>query len=425
MDWGKESARQTLAARGVRFVHLQFTDISGAIKGVTLPLAELEQALERGVWFDGSAIEGFARVSESDMWLRPDLDALLVVYNINDIAEARLVCDVMTPFGELYGGAPRTALRQVMDEAAELGYDYRVGIEFEFSARASESRMAGLSLAYKVAEVQRHLLTIMAESGVLAEAREGSLDEGRYGIYVWPIDALRAADAVTTLRYALTPLARQHGLQISIMPQASTEGGSLELRVHQTLVDRETGQNVLVEPAGELAPTASSPLHRFIGGQLRHAAAMTAVLAPRVNAYKRSDAAWRIGWGRQNRYTILRVARTATPDRNRVVARGADPSCNPYLALATLLACGSDGLRDGRYVVDAVDESKPDSANARQHLDALPDSLREALDALAGDGVVRGALGPVISERFLAAGGQQWATYRREVTAWERQRYVG
>ncbi len=193
---------------------------------------------------------------------------------------------------------------------------------------------------------------------MLAEAREGSLYEGRYGIYVWPIDALRAADAVTTLRYALNPVARDHGLQISLMPQATTEGGSLELRVHQTLVDRATGQNVLVEPTDKALPVGDSPLHRFIGGQLRHASAMAAVLAPGVNAYKRAAVAWRVGWGHFNRYTLLRVARAALPDRNRVEVRGADPSCNPYLALATLLSCGLDGLRDGRYVVDAVDETR-------------------------------------------------------------------
>jgi glutamine synthetase len=419
-----------MEAHGVRFIQLQFTDISGAVKGVTLPLSQYDRALETGVWFDGSAIEGFARVSESDMLLRPDADALLVIYELNGISEARLVCDVLTPFGERYGGAPRTALRQALEEAARAGYDYRVGVEIEFAAMAPGAGAPRRTpLAVEVARAQRHLLTILADSGVMAEARESSLNEGHYGLYIWPVDALRAADAVTTLRYALGPVARDYGLRVSLMPQATPESGSLELRVHQLLIDRASERNVLVEMPDASAPEATAAidtaLRRFMGGQLRHAAALAAVLAPGVNAYKRADLPWRVGWGYHNRYTMLRVMRAAPPDVNRVEVRGADPSCNLYLALAALLVCGLDGLRDPRASIEPVAEGKGDLNGSRQHLEALPASLREALDALAIDSVVRGALGPVISERYLTAGGQQWATYRREVTAWERRHYAG
>lgn len=435
----REQVLQAARDRRVLFVNLQFTDIVGQVKSVTVPTAHLESALDRGVWFDGSSIEGFARISESDMFLRPDPDTFAILpWQSNEHQTARLICDVYTPDGERFLGSPRTALKVALEEAAALGYEYRAGPELEFflfERDAAGNPVPGAThdhasyfdaTADRGNLVRQDMTTALQAFGIDVETAHHETAVGQHEIDFRYDHALTAADNAVTFKYVLKAVAAQHGIYATFMPKPIRGVAGSGMHVHQSLADVHTGANLFADAAD---PYGLSTLARhFLAGQMRHARGMTAVLAPLVNSYKRLvpgyEAPVYVSWARVNRSALIRVPRFPSAESARIELRCPDPSCNPYLAFTVMLRAGLAGMREGLTPPPATEEDLYTSEGARQGLPVLPGSLREALDALADDAVIQQALGPHIYERFTDAKRQEWDDYRLSVSQWELDRYL-
>ncbi|MHB0856888.1 MAG: type I glutamate--ammonia ligase [Anaerolineae bacterium] len=436
-----ESISAQVRDSGVRFINLQFTDIVGMVKSVTVPVSQLDTVLDRGIWFDGSSIEGFARISESDMFLRPDLDTYaLIPWKAGNSAHrtARLICDVFTPDDHHFVGAPRAALARVMREATELGLEFLVGPELEFFLFEPDAS-GGLApsvthdrasyfdaTADRASLVRQDMITALEAFGIEVEAGHHEVAPGQHEIDFRYSNAIAAADNTVTFRYVLKAIAQQHGLYATFMPKPVSGINGSGMHVHQSLARLDSGENAFKDHSDIYG--LSRLAKQFIAGQLKHAPGMCAILAPLVNSYKRLvpgyEAPVYVSWARINRSALIRVPRPACQDATRLELRCPDPSCNPYLAFAVMLKCGLDGIKNELPVPDATEENLFESEWARHGLVTLPGSLQEALQELSRDTVVQEALGPHIYERFMDAKTQEWDSYRLQVTPWERDRYL-
>ena len=434
-----ESLLKIVQDEQVRFMDLQFTDIVGMTKSLTVPASQLPGVLERGVWFDGSSIEGFARISESDMFLVPDLDTFAIIpWSRQSHATARLICNVFTPGGERFLGAPRTALAIATAEARELGYEYLVGPELEFflyETDATGTPIPGAThddagyfdaTADRATLVRQEMITALESFGIEVEAGHHEVAPGQHEIDFRYDRALRAADNAITVKYAAKAIARSNGLYATFMPKPRQGMAGSGMHVHQSLWDTKTGQNLFFDADDRYG--LSELAKKFIAGQLKHAPAMSAILAPLVNSYKRLvvgyEAPVYISWARVNRSALIRVPRAGGPEATRLELRCPDPACNPYLAFAVMLKCGLDGIARDLPVPDPTEEDLFESEWARRGLETLPGSLREALTELERDAVVQDALGVHLYERFMDAKYQEWEDYRTAVTGWELDRYL-
>jgi glutamine synthetase len=434
-----QSITQAVKEGGVRLISLQFTDIVGTVKSVTVPASRLEHVLANGVWFDGSSIEGFVRISESDMLLAPDLDTFAIIpWETQAHKTARLICDVYTTDHDLFIGSPRTALSAVMAEAARMGYEYRVGPELEFflfETDASGNPLPDASYdkagyfdatADRGTLVRNDMINALEAFGIDVEAGHHEGAPGQHEIDFRYGNAVRTADNAVTLKYVFKAIAKQHGLYATFMPKPIRGINGSGMHVHQSLANLETGQNEFADAADPYG--LSKVAKHFLAGQLKHAQGMTAVVAPLVNSYKRLvpgyEAPVYISWARINRSALVRVPRSSLPEGTRLELRSPDPSCNPYLAFAVMLECGLDGIIHELPLPKPTEENLFESEWARTGLQALPGTLGEALNDLEEDSVVQEALGPHIYERFLDAKRQEWDEYRLQVSAWERERYL-
>jgi glutamine synthetase len=427
----------------VRFVNLEFTDVVGIVKSVTIPIEQFADCLAHDKWFDGSAIEGFARIAESDMYLRPDLStfALIPWSSPNDVT-ARIICDVLTPGGESYQGDPRAVLRRALREAEEQGFRYVVAPELEFfllqrekgtPAPLPHDQGSYFDLSTDLAaSVRREMVTALQRMGQRIEASHHEVAAGQHELDFEPADALATADAIMTARYALKAIAQGHGLYATFLPKPFYGINGSGMHVHQQLIWLKDQSNAFADPND--TEYGLTPLARhFLAGQLAHARGMTAILAPLVNSYKRLvpgyEAPVMISWGRVNREALLRVPRVNAdqPQQARIELRSPDPSCNLYLALAVMLKTGLDGIRQRLPLPAPVEESLvmlDETARLRHHIGLLPATLGEALEDLKRDEVVREALGEHIAERFLEAKTIEWTDYRKQVHPWELSRYL-
>lgn len=430
----------------IEFINLQFTDILGMVKNVTIPADRLEDALDHGVWFDGSAIEGFARIAESDMYLVPDLATYAhVPWEQNaGVVTARLICDVYTTNGNPFAGDPRHVLSNILRQAADMGYAYKVGPELEFFLFKPGPDGRVIPTPYdnagyfdvstdQAAHVRNQMTKALRAFGINIEASHHEVAVGQHEIDLSYSDALRAADDTVTFRVTLKAIAQLNGLYATFMPKPIGELNGSGMHVHQNLMDLVTGQNVFYDSHD---PYGLSKVGRqFIAGLLAHARGMTAVLAPLVNSYKRLVAGYErvnyeapiyLSWGHTNRSALVRVPRTSKgrPHATRVELRCPDPSCNPYLAFAVMLAAGLDGIKRQLSLGEAAEEDLFRVDPRALGLEALPRSLGEALHALSEDEVIKAALGPHVYERFLDAKAQEWDSYCGYVTQWEIDRYL-
>ncbi len=433
---------EIVAIEGVKFVQLQFTDIIGNVKNVTIPIDEFDDAIEHGVWFDGSSIEGFARIAESDMYLMPDLSTFAVIpWERGANVTARVICDVYTPDGEPFIGDPREVLRRAMREAEEMGFTYYTGPEPEFFLfRRDEHGQPTLEPHDRAGyfdvptdlgvDVRRQIVNALEGLGIDVEATHHEVAAGQHEIDFRYGDALRTADNVVTLRVAVKAIAQRNGLYATFMPKPIAGINGSGMHTHQSLADIETGENVFYEPDTEYG-LSDVALH-FIAGQLAHARGMTAVIAPTVNSYKRLvpgyEAPVYISWARHNRSALIRVPRISPgrPQTTRVELRCPDPSANPYLAFAVMLKAGLDGIKRRLEPPPPAEEDLyhlDERRLAQRQLQTLPGSLGEALDELEKDEVVASALGPHIFERFMEAKRREWNEYRVYVSGWEIERY--
>jgi glutamine synthetase len=440
----KEEITRYAAEEGIEFISMQFTDIVGIVKSVTIPVQELETALDRGIWFDGSSVEGFARIAESDMYLVPDLDTFAIIpWEQESGPSARFICDVYTPSGESFQGDPRQVLKQAMREAAAMGLTYHTGPEPEFFLfrRDGDGRAVprphdqggyfDLSTDRGV-EVRKKMVKALAAFGIRVEASHHEVATGQHEIDFRYTDVLRAADNVVTFKATLKEVARQHGLHATFMPKPIAGISGSGMHVHQSLVRLDTGENAFADGQDEYG--LSRLAREFVAGQLAHARNMCAVLAPLVNSYKRLvpgyEAPVYVSWGQINRSALIRVPQVnpERPESTRLELRCPDPSCNPYLAFAVMLRAGLDGVK--REL-----EAPPISNEDLYHLDEqgrkarglgiLPGSLGEALEELRRDTLMQAALGDHIFERFIEAKTIEWQEYRIQVSNWELERYLG
>lgn len=424
----------------IRFIDLQFTDVVGVVKNVTIPSQELGDALSNGIWFDGSSIEGFARVAESDMHLRPDISTFAILPWLNgDDATARLICDVFTPDGQPFPGDPRAVLQHAVQQAAEMGFAYNVGPELEFfllrpnpdgsliPPRPHDTASYFDAPSDMAAGLRRQMTIALGAFGIQVEATHHEVSTGQHEIDFRYSDALTTADNAITFRLVLKIIAQMNGLYGTFMPKPIRGIAGNGMHVHQSLAYLKTGKNAFADSGDEHG--LSKIAKQFIAGQLAHADGMCAVLAPLVNSYKRLVAGYEapvyVSWARINRSALIRVPRASGADSTRVELRCPDPSCNPYLALAVMLLAGLDGIKRDLPVPDATEENLYTlDGQRRGEMQILPQSLNQALNAMEKDEVVMNALGPHIAKRFISAKRQEWEDYRLDVSDWELNKYL-
>ncbi|PDW02230.1 type I glutamate--ammonia ligase [Candidatus Viridilinea mediisalina] len=441
-----DDARQTLLQRAeedrVAFVNLQFSDVLGMAKTVTIPVDELEDALDHGVWFDGSAIEGFARSVESDMYLVPDLAtyALVPWEQHDDLATARMICNIYTPDGRPFGGDPRHILASVSRQAADLGFSFHVAPELEFFLFKldGDGRASHLPQDYagyfdvstdQATLIRRQMVRALQRFGIVVEAAHHEVAAGQHEIDLRHAEALQAADQTVTARLTLKAIAQFNGLYATFMPKPVAGVNGSGMHLHQSLFDLVTGQNVFADPNDAYGLSATA--RHFIAGLLEHARGMCAILAPLVNSYKRLvpgfEAPVHISWGRTNRSALVRVPSITTGrhQSTRIELRCPDPSCNPYLAYAVMLAAGLDGIKRKLPLREAAEEDLFHVDPRARGLQTLPASLGDALDAMRQNTLIQQALGPIVYERFVEARQLEWDNYRSFVSEWELSRYLG
>lgn len=426
----------------VVFISLQFTDIQGTVKSVSIPVNQVEEALERGIWFDGSSIEGFARIQEADMFLKPDPRSYAVLpWSSPERRRARLICDVYGTDGRPFVGDPRSVLKRAVASAAELGLTYNCGPEVEFflftSDRGSTDPVPHDVAGYfdfsprdKAQIVRSDIVRALVDLGIDVEASHHEVAAGQHEIDFEYADAVTAADNVMTFKFTVKAIAATHGLLATFMPKPIFGINGSGMHTHQSCLDMN-GDNVFFDPDGQFK--LSEIARQFIAGQLKHAKALSAIVAPSVNSYKRLvpgyEAPVYICWAQINRSALIRVPRYSAgrEDSTRVELRCPDPSCNPYLAFAAMLEAGLDGIRNQLSPAPPVSDDVyeySDSDLAERGIDLLPGTLTEALETLAQDGVIRNALGEHVYGVFHRAKLAEWEEYRLQVTDWERRRYL-
>jgi glutamine synthetase len=431
---------------GIRFVQLQFTDILGIVKGVTIPIHQLAGSVRHGTWFDGSSIEGFTRIAESDQYLMPDMSTFAELpwqKGSGPRGTARVICDVMTPRGEPFVGDPRFILRRQVERARKLGYIVNMGPELEFFLFRRDENGKVAPLPHDLAgyfdfstdlaqEVRQDMVDGLEAFGIKVEAAHHEVAAGQHEIDFEYSDALRTADNALTFKFTLKAIAGLHNLYATFMPKPIFGINGSGMHTHQSLYSIAEQRNAFADPANKYG---LSDLGRsYMAGILAHARGMCAVLAPTVNSYKRLvpgyEAPTYITWGRTNRSALIRVPMISpgkSIEGTRAEVRCPDPSSNTYLAFAVMIAAGLDGVEKGLTLSEPVEESlfEMDSLRvAERGITELPGTLGDALEELKADPVVCEALGEHVLDHFVAAKSAEWDEYRTQVTAWEIERYL-
>jgi glutamine synthetase len=428
----------------VKFISLQFTDVTGAVKSVDIPIERLEGALEDGVWFDGSSVEGFARIQESDMRLVLDRDTYAVLpWTPQELRRARVFCDIYVPNGSPFMGDPRGTLKRLLAKIEARGWTYNVGPEPEFflfrrngvqSIHPVPHDVGGyfdFSAVDEAVRVRTELMAALAGMGLEVEMGHHEVALGQHEIDFRYADALRAADNILTLKYTVKAIAAQYGLVASFMPKPVFGINGSGMHCHQSLSDAQ-GQNLFFDLNDEYNLTKLA--YGFIAGQLHHARALAAVVSPTINSYKRLvpgyEAPVYVGWAQINRSALIRIPRY-TPGResgSRAELRFPDPSANPYLALTVMLAAALDGIDNNLPCPPPLNNVNvyhlTSEERAAMNIPELPGSLSEALRELEKDCVMQEALGQATYEAFHRAKWAEVDEYRMRVTDWEVERYL-
>ncbi len=423
---------------GIKFVRLQFADIHGVTKNVAIPVRELETALEGKVEFDGSCIEGFVRNEESDMCLAPDPGTFAVLPGPPGAPlEARLMCDVRNLDGTPFEGCTRSALRRVVDEAAELGFEVHASAELEFflfepdaaglptTVTSDRGSYFDLGPIDRGDVARRDVSLALEEMGIRVDATHHEVSHGQHEVDLAYTDALSLADAIATARVVVKTVAARHGLHATFMPKPLLKQDGSGLHVAQYLT--RDGVNAFYDEGDPLRLSETGLA--CVGGLLAHARGLTAITNPTVNSYKRLvpgyDAPSYVQWSQRAKSSLVRVP--ADPGGIRIELRSPDPSCNPYLAIACIVKAGLDGIRRKLVPGDPVEVSLAqlsDDERAALGVEQLPASLQEAVSALDADAVIRATLGDHTYHRFREAKLAEWEAYRTQVHPWEIDAYL-
>ena len=423
----------------VSFVRMQITDIPGIVKNVTISVEQLERALDNKIMFDGSSIEGFTRIQESDMYLRPDLDTFTIFpWSPRKGSTARLICDVYTPNGEPFIGDPRYCLRRAIAEAAQMGYELYAGPEPEFylfkldaDGRATtipsdEGGYFDLSPVDLGNNTRRDIVIALGEMGFEVEASHHEVGPGQQEIDFKYEDALRTADNIITFKFVTKAIAKDHGYHATFMPKPLFGQAGSGMHIHQSLF--RNGENAFYDPNDALG--LSEIAYYYIGGLMKHARAIAAITNPTINSYKRLvpgfEAPVYISWSAANRSAMIRIP-AARGAASRIELRNPDPVCNPYLAMSVILMAGLDGIQNridpGAQTLDNIYDMTVDERH-RAGIGSLPGSIMEAVEELSRDELLVRALGPHIYEHFVEAKLIEWDIYRTQVHNWELDQYL-
>ncbi|HNU68267.1 MAG TPA: glutamine synthetase family protein [Myxococcota bacterium] len=440
VNWfAKEDLLQMCAAERIRFLRLQFTDVNGVNKNVEVPERQFEKALDGKIMFDGSSIAGFVRIEESDMLLKPDLKTFLIFpWEDQRGRVARVICDIANPDGSPFDGCPRTALKKMTARISEMGCVAMLGPEAEFflfqrnpdgsPSTTTHDRGAYFDLAPidKGEDCRRAIVNSLEQMGFEVEAAHHECGAGQHEIDFKYDEAVATADKIATFKFVVRKVALDFGLHATFMPKPLKGIAGSGMHTHISLF--KNGANVFDDPASE--DGLSEMAHHFIGGLLRHARAMCAITNPTVNSYKRLvpefEAPTNIVWSLRNRSPLLRI-----PDQrgngSRVEVRNPDPSCNPYLAFATMLAAGLDGVAGRIDPGPAINKNifaMSQREKARLKIEELPVDLMDAVNCLRRDPVVRQALGNHLYDAIVESRTHEWADYISTVHQWELDHYL-
>ena len=435
----RDEVVKLLRAESVRFLRLQFIDVQGVLKNVEVPRSQFEKALDGDITFDGSSIEGFVRVEESDMTLRPDLSTFVVLpWGDAENAVGRLICDVHTADGEVFEGDPRQVLKRQIGAAAKLGYELMAGVEAEFflfhrAADGTPTRQTHDAGGYfdlmpvdRGEVARRDIVNVLEMLGFEVEAAHHEVAEGQHEIDFRYADALTTADNLATFRFVVRNVALQHGLHATFMPKPVYGENGSGLHTHQSLFRKS--ENAFHDPA--TADGLSRVMRWYLGGVLQHARAFCAVTNPVVNSYKRLvpgfEAPVNVAWSHHNRSPMVRVP--AKRGRGtRLELRMPDPAANPYLALAVQLAAGLDGVRRRTEPPEPIDKniwSLSVRDRRRYRIQELPRDLGEAISLLKRSALVRDALGAHVFQQFVTLKDREWQEYTAQVHEWEIDKYL-
>lgn len=425
----------------VKFIRLQFTDILGVLKAISITSDQLQKALDGELMFDGSSIEGFVRIEESDMYLKPDISTFLILpwsSRTSQAKTARIICDIFDSNGEPFHGCPRYALARALKEAKDMGYTMQVGPEPEFfmfhldeNGRPSlkthdKAGYFDLPPVDKGEEARRDMVEVLQSMGFEIEAAHHEAAPGQHEIDFKYTDALKTADNIVTFRIAVRIVAQNHGLHATFMPKPVFGINGSGMHMHISLF--KDGENIFYDAQTE--DGLSDTCRCFIGGVMKHARAIAAITNPTVNSYKRLvpgyEAPVYIAWSYRNRSPLIRI-----PARRgigtRIEVRNPDPSCNPYLGMAVILKAGLEGVREKIYPPEAIEQNiyEMDLATRKQQgIKSLPENLYEALDELRKDKLIQEALGEHIYSRFVLAKTNEWESYSSRVYEWEIAEYL-
>lgn len=437
--YSKEDIIRLADENDVEFIRMQFTDIFGQMKNVAITRAQLEKALNNQIMIDGSSIEGFTRIHESDQYLHPDLDTFVILpWRPQHERVARLICDVYNPDSTPFVGDPRHVLKNVLDKAAKLGYTFNVGPECEFflfdtdehgrptTQTSDEAGYFDLGPLDHGEGTRREICIALEAMGFEIEASHHEVAAGQHEIDFKYADALTAADNIMTFKLAVKTIAQRNGLHATFMPKPIFGMNGSGMHTNMSLF--KDGKNIFFDENGERK--LSREAYSFIAGLLEHAKSLVAVTNPLVNSYKRLvpgyEAPVYLAWSASNRSALIRIP-AARGQSTRVELRCPDPSCNPYLALAVCLAAGLDGIERGLVPPEEVTEnifSMDARTRADNGIDNLPGTLFEALELMKRDPLMADTLGPHAYESFLAGKYHEWDTYRTQVTEWETEQYM-
>ena len=435
----KEDIWRMIEEEDVEFIRLQFTDIFGTLKNVAVTTSQLERVLNNEIMFDGASIEGFARVEQSDMFLRPDLDTFAIFpWRPQQGKVARFLCDIYRPDGTPFAGDPRHVLKRTVQEAAEMGYQMDVGPECEFFLFHTDDEGNPTTITHEKAgyfdvgpldlgeNARRDMILTLEDMGFVVEASHHEDAPAQHEIDFHYDEALKTADDIMTFKLAVKTIAKRHGLYASLMPKPKTGVNGSGMHINMSLA--RDGVNVFYD--GQDCNHLSKEGYWFIGGIMKHIAAITAIANPLVNSYKRLvpgyEAPVYIAWSMRNRSPLIRIpAQTGTTQR--IELRSPDSATNPYLAIAVCLAAGLDGIRNQieppasvEGNIFAMSEEEREKAGIKY----LPTSLAEAIDGLEQDALIREVLGEHISRKYIEAKKEEWKEYCAAVSSWEIDRYL-
>ena len=435
----KEDIWRMIEEEDVEFIRLQFTDIFGTLKNVAVTTSQLERVLNNEIMFDGASLEGFARVEQSDMFLRPDLDTFAIFpWRPQQGKVARFLCDIYRPDGTPFAGDPRHVLKRTVQEAAEMGYQMDVGPECEFFLFHTDDEGNPTTITHEKAgyfdvgpldlgeNARRDMILTLEDMGFVVEASHHEDAPAQHEIDFHYDEALKTADDIMTFKLAVKTIAKRHGLYASFMPKPKTGVNGSGMHINMSLA--RDGVNVFYD--GQDCNHLSKEGYWFIGGIMKHIAAITAIANPLVNSYKRLvpgyEAPVYIAWSMRNRSPLIRIpAQTGTTQR--IELRSPDSATNPYLAIAVCLAAGLDGIRNQieppasvEGNIFAMSEEEREKAGIKY----LPTSLAEAIDGLEQDALIREVLGEHISRKYIEAKKEEWKEYCAAVSSWEIDRYL-